>query len=285
MKYLRYLFIVFSIVLYAIAAFGQSYTPVPELQPSTETKSLAAQQNAKAFRILPRGLYEFQNNSTDESAYPLKVRGGGAYYSFTTENHSYNKIPQIELQNNNFSSGFYGANYGFLYDLGNVSLSSVNDSRPELKAMIRHQYFKNPYADWEKTAKVESNGVTFIHSIPAVVGHTYILRAISYDEADVIVAFKIVKKLDNNGYEIIWKMLKNMPIPQMVKYTDAEILACAKGVVSAPEFSKLKPTIIDHQLTFIGTVTTFQKNDISKRAQICTTGIIQFKAKAYDGPM
>ncbi len=73
----------------------------------------AERENALAFRIFPRGLLENK----------ISVRGGAAYYSFTSKSNDYNETLQIELQNSDFSVGFYGANFGFISDMGEIQLS------------------------------------------------------------------------------------------------------------------------------------------------------------------
>src|SRR5215470_7400786 len=93
------------------------------LSPSAEDKAAFAeflkQRNTGLIRILPRGLYEGR----------IKIRGAGAYYSFTRLTHEYGYGSDIELQMFPyiptsddaippisayiFLTGFAGADYGF----------------------------------------------------------------------------------------------------------------------------------------------------------------------------
>jgi len=92
------------------------------LRPSEEDIQAANSRGLTAIRLLPRGAH-------DESSFE---RGGGAYYSFSTGSHSYNKTPQIELQQKEFSVGFYGASYGFMTDLGSRNINELAPFDEEL---------------------------------------------------------------------------------------------------------------------------------------------------------
>ncbi len=108
------------------------------LQPEESDIIAAKQENANVFRLLPREKY-------DKDVF--KIRGGGAYYSFTKQSHSYNDIPQISLEQNYLSVGFYGASYGFMTDLGGIPLSKINDSSSAVGFFVK-------YAPPEKLSEV-----------------------------------------------------------------------------------------------------------------------------------
>src|SRR3982751_5952982 len=61
------------------------------IQPDKEDLVVAAKENVNVFRIWPREKYDKDY---------FKVRGGGAFYSFTNQSHSYDEIPQISLEQN-----------------------------------------------------------------------------------------------------------------------------------------------------------------------------------------
>ena len=176
------------------------------LSPDAADLNEAAKSGFEVFRIIPRGKINEK----------VGVRGGGAYYSFTTKSHDYDSKPQIGLEQDNLKVGFYGANYGFIKDLGDLPLASVD----------RQSYAVNFLADYKpptemieirseqsKAHDYQTNGINYKSRLPAIVGNTYILRAINYEEADALVAFKIHRKDTDGSLIIFWKMLKEFEKP------------------------------------------------------------------------
>jgi hypothetical protein len=169
------------------------------------------------FRILPRETYG--NNWS-------AIRGGGAYYSFSKKSHSYDETPQIELQQNNLSVGFAGADYGFISDLGETKLESADREMEAVRILFE---YKPPtlesLARTEKTNSISfQNGeVKFQRSIPAIVGHTYVLRAISFERADVLVAFTIDRKDSDGSLIIFWKLIQQFEKTFLVRQSDSDL--------------------------------------------------------------
>jgi hypothetical protein len=146
------------------------------------------------------------------------ARGGGAYYSFTHKSHEYGYATELSLEQGQFQVGFYGENYGFLTDIGDVALESVDLNTPAAKSLATYKRAKH-----EADARLESrrfdqgltlDGVEVKSRLPMRLNSTYVLRAINYDEADVLVAFKVVE-IDSDGSPLIlWKQLKRYSTPQ-----------------------------------------------------------------------
>lgn len=181
---------------------------------------------AEVFRILPREKYDVGLVST---------RGGGAYYSFSNKSHSYNDIPQIELQRGNLSVGFAGADYGFLTDLGEIPLSEINKESKGVSFLLAHQppnQLAKARIEQEKGRGFENDGVIYKDALPAAVGHSYVLRAVSFNKADVLVAFKIHREDDDGSLIIFWKLLENFEKPQLIRNEQASSTSNA-GIVSA----------------------------------------------------
>ncbi len=181
------------------------------LQPDKTDLTVAAQENVKVFRILPREKY-------DKDVF--KVRGGGAYYSFTNESHSYDSIPQISLEQNFLKVGFYGASYGFLTDLGEIQLARIDTKTKGVNLLVNYQPpLELPKAriEQEKSRGFEAENVTYKNRLLAVVGHSYVVRAVSYGEADVLVAFKIYRKDVDGSLIIFWKLLENFEKPLLAR--------------------------------------------------------------------
>ena len=182
------------------------------ISPAKEDISAAAKENVNVFRILPRETYDKDFFS---------VRGGGAYYSFSRKSHSYNDTPQLGLEQNNLGVGFYGASYGFITNLGDISLSEVslqtpgvtflaNYQAPREEPLARQEYYKIGYG-------LEIDGTTYKTRVPATVGKTYVLRAVSFDEADTLVAFRIYRKDTDGSLIVFWKLLQNFEKPVLAR--------------------------------------------------------------------
>lgn len=176
------------------------------LAPDAGDRNEAAKIGAEVFRIMPRGKIDSL----------VGIRGGGAYYSFSAKSHDYNDNPQIELQQDNLSVGFAGADYGFIVNLGDIPLSGINmetnavsflaDYRsPEIMPEIRNEQ--------RKSRDYQANGITYKRELPAIVGNSYVLRSVSSRETDALVAFMIYRKDADGSLIIFWKMLKEFEKP------------------------------------------------------------------------
>jgi hypothetical protein len=104
-----------------------------------------------------------------------------------------------------YQSGLIGikknrGNHGFLIDVGKVPLENINQQSREVISLAK--YTPPECEIWEEYRNIKdefaSDGLSFRVEIPAMVGDTYILRAISYHESDAnldkIFAIKILRK-------------------------------------------------------------------------------------------
>jgi hypothetical protein len=181
------------------------------LSPDKKDIEAASKEKAGVFRILPREVY-------DKGLF--NVRGGGAFYSFTNKSHSYDAIPQISLEQNYLQVGFYGASYGFLTDLGEIQLAKIDEKTKGVNLLANYQPpLELPKAriEQEKSRGFEAENVAYKNRLPAVAGHSYVVRAISYDEADVLVAFKIYRQDTDGSLIIFWKLLENFEKPLLAR--------------------------------------------------------------------
>ena len=206
--------LIFSL-LFALTTNGQTQNSAKEiLLPDPPDIAEAEGKGVQAFKLLPRGMFDYEKNE-------LSVRGGGAYYSFVKNSHSYNDIPQIEFQKNNLLVGFYGANYGFIADLGEKPLSEISRESQVVSFLINYQPPNNERAARSEFYKIgrgfEVNGVKYQRMLPAVTGNTYLLRAVSFGEADVLVAFKIQRKDADGSLIIFWKLIENFEKPLLAR--------------------------------------------------------------------
>ncbi len=182
------------------------------LAPAKWDLEAATREGVNVFRILPRETY-------DKGIF--LVRGGGAYYSFTQKSHNYNATPQISLERDKFLVSFYGANYGFITNLVNAPLVDVDLKTPAVVFLSTYQSVsQEPLAREEYRrigAGLNVEGVTYSAYLPVTVGGTYALRAISYNEADTLVAFKVYRKDPDGSLIIFWKSLKDFDKPLLAR--------------------------------------------------------------------
>lgn len=252
---------------FASFAFSQTIT-LPEILVPSDTAAFAAKRaGAKVFKLLPRGMFDQDTSTYGDKDNPLGIRGGGAYYSFATELHSYNKMPQIELQKEYLNTGFYGLNYGLMKDLGAIELASVSTDLAEVNFLATYKprnLIPEIREEQGKRGDYKANGYVYRARLPAIVGHTYVLRAIGYDEFDILVAFQPIAKLENGALEVLWKELKTFPVPKPWYSTDAEMLAKLNTVLSQERFAGIKGEVKDNVITVRGVPNDRIKHELSR---------------------
>jgi len=180
------------------------------LLPDAKDLKRAQTQNFNVFRLMPREKFDRQ----------FIIQGGGSNFSFTTGSHDYQKIAQIGLEQNNLKVGFAGADYGFIADLGETSLTDITEETAEVNFLINYKPPTNEpdvRVEQRKAHNYEAGNILFKDRVSAVVGHTYVLRAISFDDADTLVAFKIYRKDTDGSLIIFWKTIKNFEKPLLAR--------------------------------------------------------------------
>jgi len=172
-------------------------------------ESLRGRTDAGLARILERGLFSGI----------VSPREGGAYWSFTKRSNSYNDEPQIELQNGSFSTGFAGADTGFVVRLENVPLLSADESSvpdvlrgapDDVNAAARGTR-RAPSSGGAGGAGGDSRPV---RDAKAEAGAVYAVRAVMWDRRDVLAAFQVVT-LDARGATIAWRLLRTYDVPNL----------------------------------------------------------------------
>ncbi|HJQ22751.1 MAG TPA: hypothetical protein VKA60_02470 [Blastocatellia bacterium] len=183
------------------------------LAPSAEDRAAFAeflsQPNTGLVRLLPREKYDGK----------LTAHGGGAYYSFSLLKHEYDNGSDIELQQNELSVGFAGANWGYLAKLGDVPLETVGLDHFAVQFLATLEVPSRELGAREQQ-RLSGSGVTvnaarYARRGPALVNTTYVLRSINYHTSDVLVAFRIVRQDADGSMTLLWKKLKEFPQPAL----------------------------------------------------------------------
>lgn len=135
--------------------------------------------------------------------------------------HYYGYGSDIELQQGKFTVGFAGADYGFLYDLGEVPLDIISTETPEAIFLTSYEppskitEIRAEQTKLFSTSAYEANGFGYKRLLPVVVGHSYILRSINFDRSDILVALKVYRQDTDGSMIVFWKKLKTFEKPDI----------------------------------------------------------------------
>lgn len=151
-----------------------------------EHGALARTEGVRINRLLNRGLFDGVT----------LVRGGGAYFSFSSLTNDYNQQPDLELQQFRLMSGFAGGDWGHVVRLDAAALLEVelDDLPTDLRAD------EPPPRSRTRPEEIEVGGV-------------YAVRSIRLGESDLLVVLQILQR-DERGVTFAWKMLAEFAVPE-----------------------------------------------------------------------
>lgn len=168
-----------------------------------------------------------------------------ATYSFSARAHSPLRHPQIELTAGRLASGIYGENQGVVLDLGegvferlgaywDPVLAGVDQELSRAIDALRAPVRPEELVDYQWLPRRAS--AFGLHDRADVrVGHTYLVRSVSEDGGDVLVALEVAA----HGYgdcTIAWQVLERNPWTSPYP-TGSEFDASAPGPGSIPELA------------------------------------------------
>jgi len=186
----------------------------PSAQDVNDNLTFLEAPKTGLLRLLPREVYD-----KPEAKKVIRLKGGGAYYSFYYLAHAYGSGSDLSLEQNQLLSSFAGADIGILTELGAVDLNDLNLADQRVSFLANYRPPKN-----EPAARIEQNralygfvlsGMTYKRSLPLKVGSTYLVRSIVYNRSDLLVAFKITRQDDDGSAIILWKTLKQYKTPEL----------------------------------------------------------------------
>jgi len=162
-------------------------------------------------RLMPRETYDKN----------LLTRGGGAFFSFGRLTHEYGRGSNLALQQNLFSAGFAGADFGFLTSLGDTPIGDLAASHPAVAYLAGIVAPDNePEArlmQLRAATGVEQDGFSYKNAVPASPNTTYVLRSVSYDESDLLLAFRVTRRDQDGSMLILWKILSRFAKPKLAR--------------------------------------------------------------------
>ena len=71
--------------------------------------------------------------------------------------------------------------------------------------------------DRAEIRKEQRKFLEYHRSLPAIIGHTYALRAINYKKADTFVVFNILTRNGDGSLTVYWKKIEEFPTPDLVR--------------------------------------------------------------------
>jgi hypothetical protein len=185
---------------------------------------LLAEPDTGMFRLLPREKFDSETYKKNEKT--ITMKGGGAYYSFSTKAHDYNSNPDISLDHDQLSAGFAGLDYGMLAKIDGISLRELSAEHPYVTSLIKYEPPSNEPAIRNEQRRFAMgtviDAVSLKHSIPAELNTAYLLRSISYSRSDILVGLRVVRRDTDGSLIIAWKLLKNFTTPQVAKNIAAQ---------------------------------------------------------------
>jgi hypothetical protein len=188
----------------------------PSEQDRADHENFLSQRGTGLIRLMPREVYDWESYKTPQK---IKLRGGGAYYSFFYLSHDYGWGSDLSLEKDYLSVGFGGADYGMLTNLGNISLEDITSDQSAFisnyKAAHREKDARKEYRKFQLGETID--GALYQSRLPCDVGSTYLLRSIYYDTSDILIAFSVVRKDTDGSIIIAWKLLKNFGKPELAR--------------------------------------------------------------------
>jgi hypothetical protein len=187
------------------------------LSPAEEDKAKYAdflrQPNTGLIRLLPREKFDSSREVR------LTISGGGSFYSFTRQTHEYGQGSDIELEQGNLATGFAGADYGIMTNIGDTPLENVTaEAAPFLAGYVPPDDLPKARIEQRKWGEgTTADGTSYRERLLAKLNSTYLLRSVNYDRSDLLVAFRVVRIDDDDSVTILWKLLKKYPTPRLAR--------------------------------------------------------------------
>lgn len=185
---------------------------LPQGQQVTEDTNIRTPDND-----VPKRFFEINTPSNTG----LSIRGGGSYYSFTEKSHEFGFGSDIQLAQGHLLTGFAGADYGLMVNLGDVPLENVDLELSEANVLAAYKpasQLEQARQEYRRIAQgAEIDGLEVRNRLPVRPNSTYLLRALNYRRSDVLVAFRVVRVDSDGSATILWKLLKKYPAPQLAR--------------------------------------------------------------------
>ncbi|AFZ03805.1 hypothetical protein [Calothrix sp. PCC 6303] len=221
-------------------------------EPQTYAKFLELPKTG-IFRVLPHLAYSRPLNTLQNRL----VQTVGERYPFPSLGEAtseFNPSLTLQLVNDNFQMLLKGVDYSFMADLGDIPIEKLDSGLNKVSPSTR-ELFLNYQPPQQlnaiqierrrfQTGKGVNNSIAQAR-IPAKLNHTYIMRSLQFQipeaiiknerltpqqrlqidtitkiqSSDTVIAFRPVRRRPDGSYTVIWRVLNQLPKPQI---TDLE---------------------------------------------------------------
>lgn len=204
------------------------------VDPSDEARfaQFLAEPNTGIIRLLPLYPQDRVVSAAEPDSY---YRPGFNYfagtYSFSKRKHGnclsgWQAFPtlgwaELRLKDGILSTAITVDSVGLIVRLGDVPIESVTVESAGASELDKftpptdHEAAKNIYAN--SLGGVKVGNLVYSSRIPANSNTTYVLRSTMRRRADVMIAFRIVRKESDGSVTLVWKKLKGYPKPSWKK--------------------------------------------------------------------
>jgi hypothetical protein len=185
----------------------------PPIEVQTAFQGFLQTKDTGLVRLLPSEIYDTGIPAKNK----VKIRGGGAYYSFVNLTHQTGYGSDISLDRDTFSVLFYG----LLSNIGDAPLAEIGLDDWRVQPLAAYRPPQRGAAAREDFRRLNSNeglildGAVFHRRAAVEVNSTYLLRSLVYRQSDVLVAFRVVGKDSDGSVVIVWKLLQRYPTPKL----------------------------------------------------------------------
>ena len=199
----------------------------------------------------------------------VRIKEGGTF-SFHLNSHDNHYGADLGLDFRKFDAGgSSGRDFGFMADLGTLSLDQVTFPDQDFAAT-----YVAPSSDPETEytrfhSGYVANGITYKSSLDISDGHAYLLRSIHYGSSDLLIAFQVLRS-DSDGSKVLaWKLLKQFPVPLLgsqsptaVPVANEDLNKDAVRIADRESKYKLRRELAEKMSAYEETISTPTKDDL-----------------------
>ncbi|CAN5591511.1 hypothetical protein BH20ACI4_BH20ACI4_22420 [soil metagenome] len=196
--------------------------------------------------MMDRGCAEYTSVlNVSEECRNYSMPGAGSSFSFRTENYRIWRLADLTYREDGFHSPGI-LSHSILVSIGDFPLEQITRQTNGLKFLTDFEtvseFEKAREIDKQINDGIENGGFFYSRKAEAVENTTYILRVVAYrgsyfravqgfvydeldfdERRDVTVAFRIVRRDDDESVTILWKILANQKSPVIKKPTRDEL--------------------------------------------------------------
>lgn len=209
--------------------------PAPEVRQKYE--AFLRGPDTGLFKIIALGGPTVSVSGTQSGGVFVPIRGGGSFYSFSKHRHDADEWAQLRLFRGQLQSGrtlqeklvpfgermttvrFTPDGLTAFVSLGDVPLENVGLQTSGV-GFLSSLTPPTEFAELEELTRRLAAGVkdgpfSYVSSLPVNPDATFALRSVLYKQADLLIAFRVVRQDDDGSLHILWKQLKSYSPPSL----------------------------------------------------------------------